>query len=1319
MASLILSTAGSAIGGAVLPQGLSILGTTISGAAIGGALGSVAGSFIDQALFARSGVTREGPRLADLNVQASTEGAPIPRLYGRGRLAGQVIWATKFKETISTREVGGGGKGGGGGSSSTVQEYSYSASLAIGLAEGPITRIGRVWADGKPLSLNSTTHRVYRGSEIQNPDSLIEAVEGAGKVPAYRGIAYIVLENLELAPFGNRVPQLTFEIFRSLSDVEKGIKAVAINPGSTEFGYDTVAQRQVLGAGVSRSENVNNAEAIPDWTLAINQLEETCVNCDAASLVVSWFGDDLRCGVCTIRPKVENHEKITTPNFWQVSDLTRATAQTVSTVDGRPAFGGTPSDLSVVRAIQDLKARGLRVLFYPFLLMDIPAGNTLTDPYTGAASQPVYPWRGRMTSDPAPGQPGTPDKTVAAANQVAVFFGSAAVSDFVIVGEAVGYTGPAEWSFRRMVLHYAHLCKAAGGVDAFVIGSELRGLTQLRDSATTYPTVAQLKTLAADVSSVLGATTKISYAADWSEYFGHQPTDGSNDVFFHLDPLWADANIDFIGIDNYMPLSDWRDGTAHLDAQAGVPNIYDLDYLKSNIAGGEGYDWFYASDADRTAQIRTTITDGAHNKPWVFRYKDLKSWWSNQHFNRPGGVESISPTAWTPQAKPIWFTETGAPAVDKATNQPNVFVDPKSSESELPHFSNANRDDYIQRRFIEAVTSYWDTGHADYVAGSNPISSVYSAPMVDIANMYLWTWDARPYPAFPQATAVWSDGPNWKLGHWITGRLGAAPLSDLVTTMLADVGFTSADAAGLTGVVDGFVIDRIMSPRQAIEPLMLAFFFDAVETGGLIRMRHLGSAPVATLDPADLVVEEEQAAPGYLLTRGQETELPVSVKFTYIDGVADYRQAAVESRRLVVGSQRVVSGALPIVLRQDQAQIIADIWLQNIWVGRESATLKLSPSRLALDPGDVVTLTLSDGDRDIRLTSLTDTVAREVRATVTEASVFGPLAAPDRAFLPSTGTSYGAPYVKFMDLPVLTGKETPHAPRIAASATPWPGGVAVYRSATSAGFQLDRIVGLPAIMGTTLTDLQAGPTSRWDYANTLTVKIAGGALASADRLTVLAGANTAAVENVDGEWEILQFQTADLTGTDEYQLSGLLRGQAGTETAMRTPVAAGASWVLIDAAVEELGLTVAERGLTFNWRYGPAPLGLDDATYVTESRSFAGVGLRPLSPVHVRAARQANGDISLSWIRRTRIDGDSWEAVEVPLAEENELYDITIMSGATPIRTLTATTPSALYVAADQISDFGSSTFPTLSLVVYQVSQAFGRGAGRGVTLNV
>src|SRR5262249_13076418 len=156
---------------------------------------------------------------------------------------------------------------------------------------------------------------------------------------------------------------------------------------------------------------------------------------------------------------------------------------------------------------------------------------------------------------------------------------------------------------------------------------------------------------------------------------------------------------------------------------------------KSNIAGGEGYEWYYASEADRAGQVRTPITDGAVGKPWVFRFKDLRSWWLNEHFDRPGGVESAIPTAWVPQSKPVWFLEIGCPGVDKGANQPNVFVDAKSAESALPYFSDGRRDDFIQRRTLQALIEGFDPSHPGAVPGLNPTSAIYGGPMVDPARV--------------------------------------------------------------------------------------------------------------------------------------------------------------------------------------------------------------------------------------------------------------------------------------------------------------------------------------------------------------------------------------------------------------------------------------------------------------------------------------------------------------------------------------------------------------------------------------------------------
>ena len=460
--------------------------------------------------------------------------------------------------------------------------------------------------------------------------------------PAYRGTAYVVIENLDLTPYGNRIPQFNFEVFRrppaGLPGVPRppalDVRGVALVPGCGEYALATEEVHFRRGRGDNVVLNVHNDRGVPDLVASLDQLSADLPNARSVSLVVSWFGDDLRCDRCTLRPAVEQAGEDGTPMRWVVSGQGRSSAREVSRLAGRPIFGGTPADESVLQAIARMKADGLAVMFYPFILMDIQAGNGLSDPWSGAADQPPVPWRGRITLAKAPGRAGSADKSAAAAEEVAAFFGRATAGDFHGSGETVEYEGPSEWSYRRFVLHYAHLCARAGGVDAFCIGSEMRGLTQIRDSADGYPAVRELCDLAEEVRSILGPDTKIGYAADWSEYFGHQPGDGSGDVLYHLDPLWASPEIDFIGIDNYMPLSDWRDGAGHADAAAG--SIYDLAYLKGNVAGGEGYDWYYADAEGRAGQDRIPISDGAYGEDWVFRYKDLVSWWSEPAREPPG-----------------------------------------------------------------------------------------------------------------------------------------------------------------------------------------------------------------------------------------------------------------------------------------------------------------------------------------------------------------------------------------------------------------------------------------------------------------------------------------------------------------------------------------------------------------------------------------------------------------------------------------------------------------------------------------------------------
>jgi hypothetical protein len=983
-------------------------------------------------------------------------------------------------------------------------------------------------------------------------------------------------------------------------------------------------------------------------------------------------------------PGVDNRGKQTHGGAWSVAGLGRSGAHLVSTVDGRPAFGGTPSDDSVRALIAEIKSRGLKVTLYPFLVMDIPAGNALPDPLSDAPSQPSYPWRGRITCNPAPGRVGSPDGTAAAETQVGAFFTG----------------GPDQWSYHNFVLHYASLAANAGGVDAFLIGSELKSLTRVRSAPGAYPAVTALAALAAEVKVMLGNGTVVTYGADWTEYGAHVVDAAASEVRFPLDTLWASPSVDAIGIDYYAPLADWRDTAGERDAVL-TDSPDRLSYLAGNLAGGEGYDWYYADDAARDAQDRTPITDG-FGKAWLFRQKDLWNFWSQPHHERVGGAEMGSPTAWMPQSKPIWLTEIGCPAVDKGANQPSVFPDPKSSEAGLPHYSSGDRDDLIQRRYLEAALGAFDPAFGE--TPLNPVSPIYGGRMVAPDGIHVWTWDARPFPAFPALQNTWSDAANWETGHWLTGRLGSTPLDGLVSTILTDSGIGGADTGELGEGADGYVVDRPMTPRAMLDPLALAFAFDAFEQDGLLRFRRRGSAPLADLTEDDLVLPGD-GAPVRLL-RAQESDLPREVTIGFTDIGTDYQRGAAASRRLVGGSSRSAHADLAVVTNDGEATRRAEIWLQDLWAGRESASFALPPSKLPLAAGDVVGLTVNGRRRLLELQEISDTESRAVRARSIDPEVFDMAVATPRLRGSPPPAAVGPVHALALDLPTINAAQPPVLTRLAVFADPWPGAVAVLSSVDGLSYGRTGLVLAPSIVGQTLDDLPAGPTARWHRAG-VRVELFGGALESVSDNALFAGANAAAVRRPDGAWEIIQFANAALVSERTYFLTRLLRGQAGTECAMASPLPSGAPFVLLDRHIVTVasGIDALER--TLQLRVVAAGRDHGDPAALAMAVTPQATALRPLAPVHLKAVRAAGG-VTFSWVRRARVDGDSWTG-EVPLAEESEQYALDILSGTNIVRTIVTNVPTAVYSSADELSDFGAPQ-PSVGVRVAQLSAAAGRG---------
>ncbi|AZL15537.1 glycoside hydrolase/phage tail family protein [Rickettsiales endosymbiont of Stachyamoeba lipophora] len=865
MASIALGTAlSTTLGASFGPLGM----------AAGYAVGSYIGGLADSRIFGQNKIKQKffgSSKLNDLMVQTSAYGQTIPIIYGTNRFAGNVIWATPIQEhqdqlNHSTRV----GKGGGKKISQTELRYTYTVNLAISLGLGPIDDITRIWADTMLLDLKQTDYRIYKGDNLQLPDPLIEAVCGIGRTPAYRGMAYIVLENFDLTRFGNRVPNFTFEI-KKFSDLknhgeaqlEELLTGMTIIPGCGEFVYDTEIQytsskisvnNKDFAKGKAQSINSNNLERIADSVLSTNQLLNNCPNLQWVSVVSSWFVNCLDINGCFIAPRIEHKDNLSLPNTWQVGNFTRKNTTIISRdKEGYPLFGGTPSDQSILNYFDFLKSNNLNIMFYPFLMVD-KIGK---------------PWRGHLSGN---------------AEDVAHFF-----------NKPDGY--------NQFILHYARLVKDK--VDAFIIGSELIGLTKLRTTDNKFPAVTELIKLADQVRAIIGDKVKITYAADWSEY--HHTEQG----WYNLDDLWAHHNIDMIGIDAYFPLTE-----NPLDA-------HDQNKIFKGWNSGEGSDFYYNGDNKEALEQR-------------FAWKNMEHFWRNEHIN-PDGLK----TSWSPKMKPIWITEFGFPSIDAASNKPNVFYDPDSIDGNIPTGSNGNIDFQAQRAGLTASLKFFKTQSM-------------------IEQCFAWCWDARPYPYFPDLKAKWRDAHLWAKGHWLNGKIGKASLAGVIIDLCKRVKISpeQIDVSKLTQTVEGLVISELSTVRQILDGLCICFNLESYNLNGKICFLPKTSYINNRIKVGEMIAKEQYPL---VILRKESSNLPNIVNVHFVDKELDY-QFNIARASNNNGSHHQHTIHLPIVTSQNHAQNIAEQILASFYISQTKFNFSLPRNYLDLALGDLIII--EDGNQE-------------------------------------------------------------------------------------------------------------------------------------------------------------------------------------------------------------------------------------------------------------------------------------------------------------------------------------------------------------------
>lgn len=436
----------------------------------------------------------------------------------------------------------------------------------------------------------------------------------------------------------------------------------------------------------------------------------------------------------------------------------------------------------------------------------------------------------------------------------------------------------------------------------------------------------------------------------------------------------------------------------------------------------------------------------------------------------------------------------------------------------------------------------------------------------------------------------------------------------------------------------------------------------------------------------------------------------------FTEGDTDYRRATVASRRLSGSSRREARAGSAVVTRRAEAQRLADTWLQDLWAGREGAEFEVSPRRIELEPGDVIALPTDAGAKLHRITRIADGPTRKVSTRAVEPAVFERPGSTIPRPVKRPPPVPGKPQAVVLDLPAALGDPVP-LQYVAVAADPWPGAMTVWRSGNGASFTPYRILDLPALIGRTKTAFAPGPLWRWDMHATLDVEISTGALSAIDDEAALAGRNLFALRGADGRWEVVSVARAELIGERTYRLSRFLRGLAGSEPEAHRTVPAGALIVKLDEAVVPLTTSLQDLGQSWCYRVGPSGRDHADASVAEITATVGREALKPLSPVHVTARREQGG-IRLTWIRRTRRDGDGWEAVDVPLSEAVEAYEIDVFRDSQVARRLTSAQPFIVYTQAQEIADFGTVQ-SALTLSIAQMSTVAGRGFERRVTVPV
>jgi hypothetical protein len=508
--------------------------------------------------------------------------------------------------------------------------------------------------------------------------------------------------------------------------------------------------------------------------------------------------------------------------------------------------------------------------------------------------------------------------------------------------------------------------------------------------------------------------------------------------------------------------------------------------------------------------------------------------------------------------------------------------------------------------------------------------------------------------------------------------------------------------------------------RASLENLQRVFPFDVRQHGYQLQCVPRGGASVATIPHTDLGATAGDSLSDILRqSREMDSQLPASTHLKFWDADREYASGEEYADRPGTESVNRVDREIPIVLTATEAARAADVLQQLPWLERTAFELELPPTYGDLEPADVITVTTPGSTYLLRLTEINDSsdTVRKCKAKPAAATIYNSVAVGGGGNIPPQTIGLAGPSLFLpLDIP-LVDEVSQTSPGFVGVMTgynnSWPGAIAVRSADGGQTFEdIQAFVG-KATVGVAQNSLAAHAGYLISSA-TLTLSVISGEFESITEEQLLTGYNYAAY-GADGRWEIVRFRAATLNANGTYTLSGFVRGDKGTEWATGLHQVGDYFVLLDDPDNAFIGMSIQSIGLDRIYRGVTSGASLDDADDVTFS--YVGVNLEPLSAVNVTGARDGSQNFTGSFYRRSRLSSAWWtNGVQAPVGETTEAYEIDVMNGSSVVRTISSSTTSFSYTAAQQTTDFGSAQ-ASITFRIYQLSETVGRGYVREVTL--